>query len=57
MRYSKGFSSGKGFTNARTGRYVSSARAHQHVGQSFGGYGKAQSGKTGNYYMHPSKGK
>lgn len=45
MGYGKSFSRscgsgyrGGGFTNARTGSYVSSARAHQHVGQSFGGY-------------------
>ena len=40
-----------GFTNSRTGRYVSSARAHQHVGQSFGGYAKAKSSSSGNFYM------
>ena len=43
--------SGGGFTNSRTGSYVSSARAHQHVGQSFGGYTKTQSSSTGNFYM------
>lgn len=43
--------SGGGFTNSRTGTYVSSARAHQHVGQSFGGYTKSQSSTTGNFYM------
>lgn len=49
--------SGGGFTNSRTGSYVSSARAHQHVGQSFGGYTKAQSSSTGNFYMTKSSGK
>ena len=48
--------SGGGFTNYRTGAYVSSARAHQHVGQSLGGYTKSQSSRSGNYYMRPSKG-
>ena len=45
---------GGGFTNSRTGAYVSSARAHQHTGQSFGGYTKSQS-SGGNYYMRKSK--
>lgn len=45
----------KGFTNHRTGRYVSSSRAHQHVGESFGGYTKAYNQKTGKYYMQPSE--
>lgn len=50
--------SGGGFTNHRTGTYVSSARAHQHVGQSFGGYTKTQSSSSGNFYMSKSsKGK
>lgn len=48
-----GRSSG-GFTNARTGRYVSPARAHQHTGQSFGGYTKAKSASSGNWYMKRS---
>ena len=43
--------SGGGFTNHRTGAYVSSARAHQHVGQSLGGYTKTQSSSSGNFYM------
>ena len=43
--------SGGGFTNHRTGTYVSSARAHQHVGQSLGGYTKMQSSSSGNFYM------
>lgn len=43
-----------GFTNHRTGGYVSSARAHQHTGQSFGGYTKSRSSATGNYYMKRS---
>lgn len=56
MSYSKSFgrSYGKssgGFTNSRTGRYVSSSRAHQHVGQSSSGYTKAKSSSTGNFYM------
>ena len=42
---------GGGFTNHRTGTYVSSARAHQHVGQSLGGYTKMQSSSSGNFYM------
>ena len=43
----------EGFINERTGAYVSPERAHQHVGEehAFGGYEKAQSKKTGNYYM------
>ena len=43
--YSSGRSSysGGGFVNHRTGVYVSAARAHQHVGQSFGGFTKARS--------------
>ena len=51
--YSSGRSSysGGGFTNHRTGSHVSSARAHQHVGQSFGGYTKKQSSSSGNFYM------
>ena len=51
--YSGGHSGyhGGGFTNSRTGTYVSSARAHQHVGQSFGGYTKSQSATSGNFYM------
>ncbi|MDO4437343.1 MAG: hypothetical protein Q4B77_05270 [Coriobacteriaceae bacterium] len=47
----RGSYSGGGFTNSRTGAYVSSARAHQHVGQSFGGYTKTQSSTSGNFYM------
>lgn len=57
-RYSKGYASRSfgssrsgGFTNHRTGGYVSAARAHQHTGQSFGGYTKVKSATTGNYYM------
>lgn len=52
-RRSTGRSSG-GFTNTRTGRYVSPARAHQHTGQSFGGYTKAKSASSGNWYMKRS---
>lgn len=48
--YGRGARSG-GFTNHRTGGYVSAARAHQHTGQSFGGYTKTKSSTTGNYYM------
>ena len=48
---------GGGFTNSRTGTYVSASCAHQHVGQSFGGYTKSQSGSTGNFYMAQSNGK
>ena len=64
MGYGRSFSGGRssgrgyrggGFTNSRTGSYVSSARAHQHVGQSLGGYTKSQSGSSGNYYMRKSK--
>lgn len=40
-----------GFTNHRTGGYVSAARAHQHAGQSFGGYTKVKSSTSGNFYM------
>ena len=43
-----------GFTNSRTGSYVSSARAHQHTGQSFGGYTKTHNPSTGHYSMRPS---
>lgn len=46
--------SGGGFHNARTGAYVSPARASQHVGQSFGGYTKSQCASSGNFYMRPS---
>lgn len=35
-------------------RSYSPARAHQHVGQSFGGYTKARSSTTGNFYMTPN---
>ena len=52
----KGGYSGGGFTNYRTGSYVSAARAHQHVGQSFGGFTKSRSSSSGNFYMSPSKG-
>ena len=45
---------GGGFTNSRTGSYVSSARAHQHTGQSFGGYTKTHNSSTGHYSMRPS---
>ncbi len=43
----------EGFINERTGKYVSPERAHQHVGEehAFGGYEKAQSKETGNFYM------
>jgi hypothetical protein len=54
---SRGSYSGRtsgGFTNSRTGSYVSSARAHQHTGQSFGGYTKSKSSTSGNYYMRKS---
>lgn len=47
--------SGGSFYNARSGSYVSAARAHQHVGQSFGGYAKAQSQSSGNFYMRKGK--
>lgn len=40
-----------GFTNHRTGTYVSSTRAHQHTGQNIGGYTKVRSQTSGNYYM------
>lgn len=52
--YGRGSHSGGGFYNARTGAYVSPARASQHVGQSFGGFTKAQSASSGNFYMRPS---
>ena len=45
---------GGGFTNSRTGAYVSSARAHQHTGTSFGGYTKTHNASTGHYSMRPS---
>lgn len=44
-----------GFRNSRTGSYVSPARAHQHTGQSFGGYTKSRSSSTGNFYMRKDK--
>lgn len=50
--YSRSTSRSGGFVNARTGSYVSPARAHQHVGQSFGGVTKARS-SGGNFYMRP----
>lgn len=43
-----------GFINPRTGKYVSSMRAHQHVGESIKGYEKAISKSTGNFYMRPT---
>lgn len=46
--------SGGGFTNHRTGAYVSAAHTHQHVGQSFGGFTKARSSTSGNFYMKDS---
>ena len=45
---------GGGFTNSRTGSYVSPARAHQRTGQSFGGYIKTHNPSTGHYSMRPS---
>lgn len=56
--YSKGCQGGRssgGFMNTRTGTYVSAARAHQHTGQSFGGYTKTRSTSSGNYYMRKDK--
>lgn len=53
--YGRSGYSGGGFTNFRTGGYVSSTRARQHTGQSFGGYTKSRSSLTGNYYMRKSK--
>ena len=47
-------SSRGGFTNSRTGSYVSAARAHQHTGQSFGGYTKSYNSSSGHYSMRPS---
>ena len=53
--YSRGGSyRGGGFTNSRTGSYVSAARAHQHTGQSFGGYTKTYNASSGHYSMRPS---
>lgn len=51
---SSGSYCGGGFTNSRTGSYVSPARAHQHTGQSFGGYTKTHNPSTGHYSMRPS---
>ncbi len=45
-----------GFFNRRSGTWVSPERAHQHVGESFGGFEKARSTKTGNFYMRPDSG-
>ncbi len=60
-RYSRSFGSsrsgsyrGGGFTNHRTGTYVSAARAHQHTGTSLGGYTKSYNASTGHYSMRPS---
>lgn len=39
-----------GFINSRTGKYVSSERAHQHVGENINSYEKRYS-KNGKYYM------
>ena len=44
-----------GFTNKRTGKYVSPTRAHQHTGQTISGFTKVKSQKTGNYYMKPTR--
>ena len=58
-RHSKGCQGGRssgGFKNTRAGTYVSAARAHQHTGQSFGGYTKTRSTSSGNYhYMRKGK--
>lgn len=57
-RCSKGCQGGRssgGFKNTRAGTYVSAARAHQHIGQSFGGYAKARGSSSGNYYMRKDK--
>ena len=47
----------EGFVNERTGAYVSPERAAQHVGSdnAFGGYEKAQSKETGNFYMRETE--
>ena len=50
----KSGSSSGGFTNKRTGKYVSPTRAKQHTGQTIGGYTKVQSKKSGNFYMKKS---
>ncbi len=42
-----------GFFNKRSGTWVSPERAHQHVGESFGGFEKTRSAQTGNFYMRP----
>ena len=44
---------GGGFTKSN-GTHVSAARAHQHTGQSFGGYTKTHNSSTGHYSMRPS---
>ena len=60
MAYSGHCSSGRsaysssGFTNYRSGAYVSAMRVHQHVVQSFGGFTKARSSTSGNFYMKGS---
>lgn len=53
-RYYGSRSRSGGFVNSRTGAYVSAARAHQHTGQSFGGYTKTRSSSTGHYSMRPT---
>ena len=50
--YSGSRSGGYGSHRSSSGsRSFSSAQAHQHVGQSFGGYTKKQSSSSGNFYM------
>lgn len=49
--FSRSGRSSGGFTNKRTGAFVSPTRARQHTGQSIGGYTKTRSSSTGNYYM------
>lgn len=43
---SRGYSRSGGFTKSN-GTHVSSARAHQRTGQSFGGYAKVRTGSGG----------
>ncbi len=49
------YSRSSGYTNGRTGRSFSAARARQHVGTSFGGYTKCHNASTGHYSMQPTR--
>ena len=49
MSYYKKYSGG-GFYDKKSGRWISSTRAHQRVGESIGGWTKRRA-RDGSYYM------